>query len=441
MKQIEVPTVKPELKKLILDALKRAYVSVSSKDGIETGNRYQSVTLGDEHTTGFRSDRANFLDQIDFQGKRVLDLGSNLGDISRAARARGAAIVDGYEYDTFFVELARLLNAYNGTARVSFYERDITEPKSYGERYDIVLAFSVYTYLERVLDAVASITDGVLVLETHRLHGNLESTYLNPIGRTFPHHMILGSSDWGSAGDADGERAVVVFAKKDAALRAHVRGLGTPGRHFSAGRRRGTELEVHAIDVGRTPWYDRFFTKFAFNSPEELLAAIEGMELDVDALASDGDLAVNDLAGWGYWLVYLKGALQCAQGGALGPGNLYYDLLARHRNNDPGRAADFSDPGRLRALVRRRFDDFELFRTDADVPLKIAPLQLVVTDGPPAPTSTRAVKRVYEFGSEVPVETTIIDGYHRLFLARLFGHSQFPCDFVAERDAVPGPDA
>src|SRR5712691_1055079 len=151
MKQLEIPTLKSELKQLILDGLRRRYVSVSGDDGIETGNHYQSVTLGDERTSGFRSDRAAFLDQIDFRGKRVLDLGANLGEISRAARARGAAVVDGYEYDTFFVEIAQVLNAYNGTTGVSFYQRDITDPTAYDEHFDVVLAFSVFTYIHPVL--------------------------------------------------------------------------------------------------------------------------------------------------------------------------------------------------------------------------------------------------------------------------------------------------
>jgi len=103
MSEIEAPTFRPALRTLILDALALPYTSVSGKESIQTGNHYQSVTLGDERTEGFRSDRDVFLDQIDFRGRRVLDLGSNLGEISRAARARGAAAVDGYDSDPFFV--------------------------------------------------------------------------------------------------------------------------------------------------------------------------------------------------------------------------------------------------------------------------------------------------------------------------------------------------
>jgi hypothetical protein len=187
------------------------------------------------------------------------------------------------------------------------------------------------------------------------------------------------------------------------------------------------------------PWYDRFFKKFEFNSPEELLEAIRGLDLDADSLASNGDLPASDAAGWLYWALYLKGALQAPTGSAVGPGNVYYDLLARHGNNDPGRIPDYSDPSRLLGVLQRRFRDFELFRTDPEAPLRTAPPRLVVMQGPVAPASTRGLKRIYEIGKEVPVETTIIDGYHRLFLARLFGHKQVPCDFVSESDAVPDP--
>jgi 2-polyprenyl-3-methyl-5-hydroxy-6-metoxy-1,4-benzoquinol methylase len=438
MSTVEMPTIKPTLKKIILDALKLRYTSVSGI-GIKTGNHYQSVTFGDEHTAGFRSGREAFLDRIEFQGKRVLDLGSNLGEISRAASARGAALTDGYEYDSFFVELAQLLNAYNGTSRVSFYERDITDPNTYHEHYDIVLALSVYIYLQDVLSAVAAITDGVLVLETHRLDRNLESTYLGPIGRYFPHHVFLGASDWGSGLDTEGERAVIVFAKTDKALRSQVRGLGTPGSQFTTSRRAGTDADMRAIDVRRTPWYDVFFDKFRFNSPRQLLAAVEEMDVEVEALACEPDFSVNGMGGWVYWLIYVKGALQRARGGAIGPGNVYYDLLARHGNNDPGRVADYRDPSRLLTVVHRRFQDFDLFNTHPEAPLQAAPPRLVVAEGPPSPR--RGVKRIYKIGSEVPVETTTIDGYHRLFLARLFGHTQIPGDFVTERDAVPDPNA
>jgi len=253
--------------------------------------------------------------------------------------------------------------------------------------------------------------------------------------------VFLGASDWGSGLDKAGQRAVIAFAKSDEGLRAHLTGIGLANREFGAVRCVGTELNIRAIDVKRTAWYDQFFNAFAFESPQELLTAVHRTDVDTEMLAQDRDFGENGMGGWVYWLIYVKGALQHAQGEALGAGNVYYDLLARHWKGDPGRVADYGNPERLRALVHRRFRDFALFRANPDAPLEVEPLRLVVTKGPAAPSPTRSVKRIYQIGSEVPVETTTIDGYHRLFLARLFGHAQMPCDFVAEHDAVPGQGA
>jgi hypothetical protein len=441
MKDVTVPTVKPALKQVISEAIRLRYTSHSSKESIETGNHYQSLILGDERTEGFRSGREKILDQIDFRGKRVLDLGANLGEISRAARARGAVLVDGYEFDPFFVELANAVNSYNGTTRVSFFERDITDPGVYTEHFDVVLALSVFVYLREVLSAVREITDGVLIVETHRLDDNLESTYLGPIGELFPHHAILGTSEWGTGFDPTVERAVIAFSKTDEALRSHLRGLRLSGGQFSAARRAGTEPDVRSIDVLRTPWYDTFFDAYAFESPERVLSEIDGTVVDLEVLARNGDLDSDGMSGRDYWQIYVQGALQHARGGEAGPGNTYYEMLSRYWNKDPGRAADFRDPDLLAKLVKRRFEDFDLFRAAADAPSKMSPARLVVPEGVPKPTPTRGVKRIYVLGSGVPLEITTFDGYHRLFLARLFGHRQIPCDFVSERDALPDPSA
>lgn len=207
------PTVAPQLRDLILHGLSEQYISRSCHDSIETGNHYQSVTLGDVETTGFRSHREELLDDIRFDGKSVLDLGSNLGELSRAARRRGAYLVDGIEYDPFFVELANAINAYNGTTRVSFYEGDITDRSTYRESYDIVLAFSVFIYIGQIMDMISLVTRDVLVLETHRLDGNLDATYLKTISPFFPHHRLVGDSEWGLPHGGVDRRAILAFAK------------------------------------------------------------------------------------------------------------------------------------------------------------------------------------------------------------------------------------
>jgi SAM-dependent methyltransferase len=210
-----VPTIKDQLANLINKALITNYISASCKDGIQTGNHYQSVTLGETQTIGFRSDRREFFDQIDFGGKKVLDLGSNLGELSRAARQRGASLVDGFEYDQYFLEIASLLNVYNDVNRVSFFQRDITEPSVYNENYDIVLGFSVFAYIGSLLNEIARITGMAFVLETHKIEGNLEHDYIIPVSSYFPCYKILGESEWTRSWESSENRSVIVFAKTE----------------------------------------------------------------------------------------------------------------------------------------------------------------------------------------------------------------------------------
>jgi SAM-dependent methyltransferase len=213
------PTITPELRELILRGLAEPYISESCQDSIQTGNHYQSIRLRDEETTtGFRSDREEILDRIAFSDRSVLDLGSNLGELSRGARARGARLVDGYEYDPFFVEMANAVNAYNGTTRVSFYETDITDPSVYDGPYDVVLAFSVFIYIGPIIDVISRITKELFVLETHRLDDNLETTYIAPVTRVFPHHRVIGESEWGLPHGPSDRRAIIAFAKSIDAL-------------------------------------------------------------------------------------------------------------------------------------------------------------------------------------------------------------------------------
>jgi SAM-dependent methyltransferase len=213
-----------ELRDVILRGLDRDYISESCQDAIETGNHYQSVTLGDEQTQGFRTPRYDIFDEIDFEGRSVLDLGSNLGEMSRAARKRGAALVDGFEYDSYFVEMANLINAYNGTTRVSFFQRDITRREIYVDQYDIVMAWAVFIYIGPLMDAVASIARQGFVMETHRIDNDLDSTYLSAILPHFPSYTKLRDTDWGVPHEGEPwRRSVFAFARDDETLHGIVR--------------------------------------------------------------------------------------------------------------------------------------------------------------------------------------------------------------------------
>jgi hypothetical protein len=142
------------------------------------------------------------LDRVRLPGLKVLDVGAGLGERCRAARARGAAIVDGFEPESDLVRAARLLNAHHHATRVSIYERDLGQPDSYSEPYDVVLALSTFDSVAGVLDKIAGITDGVFVTALPDLEKSLAT-----VEASFPHHEML-----------DADRRVVAAARTRDAL-------------------------------------------------------------------------------------------------------------------------------------------------------------------------------------------------------------------------------
>lgn len=207
--ETEVPTYKDRYVEDIVAALKHPYTSISSKSDIRTGNGYQSIDLKNLETIGGRPARDLFFRHVNFNGKRVLDIGANTGELSRLARRRGAELVDGYEYDPFFVETGRMINAATGMTRVSLFQGDATDPRLYdGMRYDLVLAFAVWVYIEKVLARIANVTDAVF-FETHTLDHGLEM-YLKPMSVHFPFYRLLGHDE---NTDFRKSRAVLMFGK------------------------------------------------------------------------------------------------------------------------------------------------------------------------------------------------------------------------------------
>lgn len=418
------PSLLPELEALIEDALGLSYTSESGAERILTGNHYQSVQLRKERTTGARASRGDVLDQIRFGDKTVLDLGSNLGEISRDVRRRGAALVDGYEYDPFFVEVAQAINALNGITRVSMWRRDITQPDTFDEHYDVVLAFSVWIYIRGVVAHVASITRELLVLETHKLQDNLESEYLAPLTRFFPYYAVLGETEWLQEGGEE-KRAVIAFARTRDALVPHLRKPAIVQRHVSvaSGARR--------IDPRRTSWYDTFFRTFAFPSADAVLAALAAIEIDIDALDWSASVA-GEMSGWRYWLVFLKGYCEFRSSGSVTTANVYVRYLVEYfgpGGGDPGLQSELADPEQAVARAAVRFDLVDLIQRSVTSGSSdaVSPIILAVR---PHPSSV--AKTLYECETGIPIEAALVDGYHRLFIARLFGLDELPARIVVQ---------
>lgn len=211
----DVPTFREELQDLIVQATRVPYVARSIHQSIKTGNNYQTLDLGQTQRVGGRQSRERFLFQIDFRGKSVLDVGANTGENSRIARRLGANLVDGYEYDPFFVEIGRAINAVTGMTRVSLFQGDCTRPELFaGMRYDLVLALSVWVYLEDTMEQVAEITD-TMILETHTLDHGMDLYYRSVLPH-FPHALALGLTD--RPDDPHKSRMLLAFGKDREAL-------------------------------------------------------------------------------------------------------------------------------------------------------------------------------------------------------------------------------
>jgi SAM-dependent methyltransferase len=426
-----------ELRDLILRGLRRRYTSVATTTGepIEAGNHYQSVALGDVRTRGFRNDRTEFLDQIDFSEKRVLDLGSNLGELSREARRRGAALVDGFEYDPYFIEIAELVNAFNGTTRVSFYQRDIGDPNAYTEPYDIVLAFAVMGQgAAGVIWRIAEISD-VLVLETHRLEGNFEDYYMSPISRWFPYHRMLGESDWGISFHQQEVRATMVFAKTQAALEGSLLDAVPVLEESEPHEPQVTIDGERYVDVARTVLQEKFFHVFNFDTTDELFAAVESMNVDVSTLARSHDSRVEGYDGWVLWFLFLRGYLEYARTGKAGPGNAYFDYLSSHHGQalDPVVAAEVGR-GSTHEYIMRQFEGMDRLRDAAGRPEaseEIPPIHVFTSD------LAEGRSLVYEPGAPQPIRARRVDGWHRLFSARLFEVPRLRMVVVREEDPKP----
>jgi SAM-dependent methyltransferase len=428
----ETLSLEASLRDLILSALGADYTSVSPTEGIETGNNYQSVALGDFQTSGFREDRARFLDRINFEGKKVLDLGSNLGEVTRAARARGASLVDGFEADPYFLEIAELISVFTGTTRVSFFQRDIADPATFNEHYDIVLAFAVFGQgLRLSLPRVAEMTGEVMVVETHRLEGNFDTEYVEPISEYFPYHRILGESEWGSSFDRRETRAVVVFAKEEAALMTALRLSPAESDAKLRADASSAQASVRYIDVKRTRPHDPFFSQFDFKTGDDLLQVVQDSPIDLDGHAEEtggpGDNA--------HWLAYLQGYCQYRTTGTVGLGNVYYDHLVAHAAHDPGIEGKLTDPESTAEYIRRQFEDLDSFRKraqDEDLVWDIAPLQFIEGKrGAPAELVA------FEAGTDKRLRATRIDGWHRLFAARVFDVPRLPVEMVTEHEVGP----
>lgn len=390
----DVPNLQGQVDALIREALSRRYTSVSS-DGRLTGNRYQTVELLGGVREGYRLDRGAVLGRLNFTGLKVLDCGSNLGELSRLARKRGAALVDGIEFDQFFVDIAGLINVLNQVARVSFKQGNLRDPNIYKEEYDVTLAFSVFPYIVDNVENICKITKRVLILETHDIKKNIYDEYVKPISEYLPFNSVVGLSDFG--GDASKERLIVAFSATESDL------------HGAGG------IIDSRIDLGRSeiPFLDGISRRM---ENDGLLDLRGDTERFIAKYRPDRkDILADLMSGLGYWATFLEGYVDFRNSGTLSEANPYVALLtdALTRDSfDPTLLNVLIDRNALFERVCRRFRDLQAFETgSSDTVNPIRLLSLSLTSGK---------MRLAESAGNESWYTNDLDGYHRVFSSWFF---------------------
>jgi len=399
----EIPSFSRKLEQLIIEATSCKYVSRSICDSILTGNNYQTIDLGDVMYLGGRPKRTNLISTIDFRGKKVLDIGANTGEISRYIRRLGASLVDGYEYDSFFVEIGRMINAYTGITRVSLYQGDASNPEFYSEKYDVVVALAVYVYIKNVLDKIAEITD-VMLFETHTLDQGLDF-YLEKITPYFPYFQHMGYTDFHK--ELTNSRALLLFSKDEGLLDKYIKNdyILLPD---------SDKQNVYSFEEFN---HRSFFYKYGNCSNSDFWDIIKRLEVDCKNLNyRELELEQCKYQSSVYLSLLLLGYVDYERNGyKVDENNRFYKFFAFILNKGliPDMRYLLSDKKLLLRKVEHKYRDFRCAKEGRF--REIPPL-----------TIKHSESGVFQFKTETGglIKADNIDGHHRLFLAWLFGEKR-----------------
>jgi SAM-dependent methyltransferase len=125
---------------------------------IDKEDWYQTIELprGVRTKGKFKTnERCPLLAQVDFQDKRVLDIGCNSGQYSLFAKTHGAREVIGIDLDEYRLYQAQML-ALNEELEITFRKQNLLETEDLGT-FDIVLCFAVLTEIEDFFGAIRAL--------------------------------------------------------------------------------------------------------------------------------------------------------------------------------------------------------------------------------------------------------------------------------------------
>lgn len=392
---VEIPGKLDRIVEQIIETMNsEKYVSISSHENIRTGNNYQAIVFDNLLKSGGRPARDPLVRSLHLRGKSVLDLGANTGEMSRVARRLGADLVDGYEYDRFFVEIGRLVNGVTGATRVSLFQADITDPRFYeNKRYDIIFAFSVFVYIKNALAQLARVAD-VLVLETHTLDHGL-AMYIDPITKHFPAFRMIGMTDMNV--NPRKSRALIVFASSEEVLEATLKFTKViPENYFQ----------------------NSFFDQYGKPAAELFIGYLEMLYSRVGSPVGEGGVFTGLSSN--YFLSYLLGYREYVRAdrqvtnnssflrsylGSIAKGSLDQGLVHLLDNND-----------NALAKIRMKFEDL-----DAAIAGKWHAIS------PPRLALDPAGGLTFTTASGETLICANIDGHHRYFISQLLSRRYIDC--------------
>jgi hypothetical protein len=141
-----VPSIRDDVERLVLQEAERA-------SGSHELDRAALLSPPGDRSA---DPRVGALDEVDLEGRTVLDLSGGPGHVARAARARGAALVDSVHLDDDLADLARLLDLYHRTTRVFVHD----SLEGLERTYDVVLMLDVSPVAPERLEPL---TGGIVV--------------------------------------------------------------------------------------------------------------------------------------------------------------------------------------------------------------------------------------------------------------------------------------
>jgi hypothetical protein len=194
---------------------------------------------------------------------------------------------------------------------------------------------------------------------------------------------------------------------------------------------------VRYLDPRTSAWCDVFFAEMAPAEGEAILARIAALDVEDPAFRQGADLLEGVMNGWSYWALFVKGYLHWAEASpGPDPYAAYLSEVFGPAGYDPGIAGELTDPGGAERRAVRRYRDLALAReAAAGGPASADDLSPVVVITGEVPSGHP--KTIVDAETGRPRRVGGLDGYHRVFAARLFGLARIPCRVVQDLAAAP----